>query len=181
MRGDYFEFRPSFKLFIAGNHKPSLRSVDQAIRRRFHLVPFAVTIPPDQRDHDLGQKLRAEWGGILRWAIEGCVDWLDKGLDPPQAVRKATEAYLHAEDAFAEWMDESCEHDPSAWQGSSDLFASWKDWAERAGEFPGNQKRFTQQLEARGFIRVARRTARGFAGLKLRLARNGDTSDGTLD
>jgi putative DNA primase/helicase len=30
MRQDFFEYRPYFKLFIAGNHKPGLRSVDEA-------------------------------------------------------------------------------------------------------------------------------------------------------
>ena len=49
---------------IAGNHKPSLRSVDEAIRRRMHLIPFTVTIPPDERDGQLVEKLKDEWGGI---------------------------------------------------------------------------------------------------------------------
>ena len=59
MRQDFFDFTPQFKLVIAGNHKPGLRSVDEAIRRRFHLVPFTVTIPPDERDLKLGEKLKA--------------------------------------------------------------------------------------------------------------------------
>jgi hypothetical protein len=54
------------KLIIAGNHKPGLRSVNEAIRRRFHLVPFTVTIPPEERDKDLADKLKAEWPGIPR-------------------------------------------------------------------------------------------------------------------
>jgi hypothetical protein len=53
MRQDFFEFRPQFKLIIAGNHKPGLRSVDEATRRRFHLIPFNVTIPPHERDQSL--------------------------------------------------------------------------------------------------------------------------------
>src|SRR6266446_1171067 len=53
MRQDYFEFTPQFKLIIAGNHKPSLRSVDEAMRRRVNVIPFLVTIPPDERDADL--------------------------------------------------------------------------------------------------------------------------------
>ncbi len=60
MRQDFFEFRPAFKLVGAGNHKPSLRSVDEAIRRRFHLIPFAVTIPAEERDVELVEKLKAE-------------------------------------------------------------------------------------------------------------------------
>src|SRR5438045_959133 len=53
MRQDFFEYTPQFKLIIAGNHKPGLRSVDEAIRRRFNLIPFIVTIPPDERDETL--------------------------------------------------------------------------------------------------------------------------------
>jgi putative DNA primase/helicase len=86
MRQDFFEYRPQFKLIIAGNHKPSLRSVDEAIRRRFHLIPFAVTIPPEERDSDLADKLKAEWPGILAWMIEGCVEWQAECLRPPAAV-----------------------------------------------------------------------------------------------
>jgi putative DNA primase/helicase len=63
MRQDFFEYVPQFKLVIAGNHKPGLRSVDEAIRRRFNLIPFTVTIPPEKRDRELGQKLKAEWPG----------------------------------------------------------------------------------------------------------------------
>ena len=33
MRQDYFEYQPQFKLLIAGNHKPSLRNVDEAPMR----------------------------------------------------------------------------------------------------------------------------------------------------
>ena len=100
MRQDFFNFTPQFKLLIAGNHKPGLRSVDEAIRRRFHLIPFTVTIPPEERDPDLAEKLKAEWPGILRWMIEGC----RTGAGRPDAARHvldATAAYLDAEDAIA--------------------------------------------------------------------------------
>ena len=113
MRQDFFEYRPAFKLVIAGNHKPSLRSVDEAIRRRFHMIPFAVTIPADERDVELVEKLKAEWPGILAWLIEGCLEWQAEGLRPPQAVLEATDAYLSAEDAIAAWIDDRCERDGS--------------------------------------------------------------------
>lgn len=114
MRQDYFEFAPQFKLVIAGNHKPGLRSVDEAIRRRFHLVPFTVTIPPEERDLNLRDKLKAEWPGILQWLIDGCLSWQQKGLCPPQAVVDATAAYLDAEDALSAWIDECCLRDANA-------------------------------------------------------------------
>jgi putative DNA primase/helicase len=87
MRCDFFEFTPEFKLVIAGNQKPGLRSVDEAIRRRLHLVPFTVTIPAGERDPSLGERLRSECSGILAWAIQGCIAWQTDGLAPPSAVR----------------------------------------------------------------------------------------------
>ena len=65
MRQDFFEFEPQMKLFIFGNHKPGIASVDEAIRRRLHLIPFTVTIPANERDQELPERLKAEWPGIL--------------------------------------------------------------------------------------------------------------------
>jgi putative DNA primase/helicase len=105
MRQDFFEFTPQFKLLIAGNHKPSLRSVDEAMRRRFHLIPFNVTIPPAERDPDLAEKLKAEAPGILAWMIKGCLDWQRERLSPPPIVCEATEAYLASENSVANWIE----------------------------------------------------------------------------
>jgi putative DNA primase/helicase len=166
MRQDFFEYVPAFKLFIVGNHKPSLRSVDEAIRRRFHLIPFSVTIPSADRDPDLGEKLKAEWPGILAWMIEGCLSWQEIGLRPPKAVLEATAAYLESEDAISAWIEEECERDPAAWEASAELFLSWKAWAERAAEHPGTMKRFVQQLEARGLQPQRTWQGRGFTGIR---------------
>jgi putative DNA primase/helicase len=168
MRQDFFEFTPQFKLLIAGNHKPGLRSVDEAIRRRFQLVPFAVTIPPDERDETLTERLKNEWPGILYWMIKGCHDWLETGLAPPEIVKAATAAYLEAEDAVTAWLEEACERDANAWESSSALFASWKTSAEKAGEHPGTMKRLVQNLEARGFVPRRRANGRGFEGVRIK-------------
>lgn len=169
MRQDYFQFDPQFKLVIAGNHKPGLRTVDEAIRRRFHLVPFAVTIPPAERDPDLTTKLQSEWPGILKWMIEGCLEWQRQGLSPPAVVRDATSAYLDAEDALAAWMGEKCDRDPNAEERSQALFSSWKTWAERSGEYFGNSKTFRNKLETCGVLHKLDRRGRAvYVGLRLR-------------
>jgi putative DNA primase/helicase len=108
MRQDFFQFKPKFKLMIAGNHKPSLSSVDEAIRRRLHLIPFNVTIPLEERDKDLLEKLKKEWPGILQWAVKGCLKWQKLGLAQPAAVRAASEAYFKEEDAIANWIEDRC-------------------------------------------------------------------------
>ncbi len=151
MRQDFFEFTPAFKLMIAGNHRPSLRNVDEAIRRRFFLVPFDVTIPEKERDRTLSDRLRDEWPGILEWAIEGCNEWKEDGLAPPERVLAATEEYLASEDAFGTWLQEDVEKQHGAHETSADMYKSWKAWAENAGEFVGTQKRLSQALLERGF------------------------------
>ena len=168
MRQDNFTFIPRFKLVIAGNRKPGLRGVDEAIRRRIHLVPFGVTIPVAERDLALFDKLKAEWPGILAWAIEGCLKWQAIGLNPPAAVRDATAEYLDAEDTINLWLEEHCVREPNAWTPSSVLFASWKAHAERCGEPEGSQRRFVQMLEAKGFESKRTNKGRGVAGIRLR-------------
>ena len=170
MRQDFFEFTPKFKLVIAGNHKPGLRSVDEAIRRRFLLVPFTVTIAPEKRDLVLGEKLKAEWPGILQWMVDGCIAWQERGLAPPKTVTDATAAYLEAEDAVAAWIDDECDRDPNAWERSANLFASWKEWAERSGEYVGSTKQFRERLEARGICHKPQPGTKraGYQGLKLK-------------
>jgi putative DNA primase/helicase len=176
MRQDFFEYIPAFKLVIAGNHKPGLRSVDEAIRRRFLLVPFTRTIPPEERDRDLDAKLRAEWPGILAWMIDGCLAWQQVGLAPPNAVTEATADYLEAQDAIAAWMDDQCVRDANAWEGSADLFASWKAWAERSGEYVGDTRRFRERLEARGIYheRKSHSGLRGYRGIRLQQHTGGE-------
>jgi putative DNA primase/helicase len=171
MRQDFFEFIPQFKLVIAGNHKPGLRGVDEAIRRRMNLVPFIVTIPVEERDEQLSEKLKAEWPAILRWMINGCLEWQGEGLAQPEAVRNATEAYLEAEDNIAMWLQDCAEAGGIfGWLSSAALWRSWKQWADTAGEYPGSQKRLSETLKDRGFAfkRQGGTGRAGFEGIRLK-------------
>jgi len=170
MRQDFFEYTPQFKLVVAGNHKPGLRNVDEAIRRRLHLIPFTVTISESERDPDLGEKLKAEYPGILQWAIEGCLAWLHEGLNPPTSVRDATTDYLAGEDAIGRWFEDHCVTGGQYWTAGGTLFANFQQWCEQTGERPGAQKRFTQSLEARGFRQARTSNARSFTGIALQEA-----------
>jgi len=170
MRQDFFGFFPQFKLFVAGNHKPAIRNIDEAMKRRLHLIPFTITIPPEKRDKNLQQKLLAERDGILAWAVEGCLAWQRLGrLDPPQQVLDATEAYFEGEDALGRWLDERCVLASNAKSLTSDLFADWKQWADAAGEFVGSQKRFSDLLVSRGVEKWRNVIGlRGFRGVGLK-------------
>ena len=170
MRQDFFEFFPQFKLFVAGNHKPAIRNIDEAMKRRLHLIPFTITVPPERRDKHLQQKLLAERDGILAWAVQGCLDWQRHGrLDPPRRVVEATEEYFEAEDALGRWIDERCVREPNAKSLTTELFNDWKQWADSAGEFVGSQRRFSDLLITRGLEKWRNSVGvRGFRGVGLK-------------
>jgi putative DNA primase/helicase len=168
MRGNFFDFKATHKVLIAGNQKPTLRVVDEAIRRRFLLVPFTVQIPEAERDRDLAKKLEGEWPAILRWMIDGCLEWQRGGLRVPQVVRAATEEYLTDQDAMGEWL-EACiisEHD--VFTLTAKLFGSWKNWCDKRGLEAGTETAFADSLKDRGYIKDRRKYGRGFKGVRLR-------------
>jgi putative DNA primase/helicase len=162
MRQDFFEYKPQFKLIIVGNHKPRLRSVEEAMRRRFHLLPFTTTIPASERDIELTEKLRPEWGGILGWMIEGCNAWYAKGLTPPPIVVEATASYFTSEDIFAQWLADCCTKDGSSWSPTKQLFESCRRWCDQNQEVPCTPRKFSEALESKGIPAEAQAGGTGF-------------------
>ncbi len=154
MRQDFFTFKPKFKLVVVGNHKPVLKVVDDAMRRRFNIIPFVLT--PENPDPDLEEKLKAEWPAILRWMIDGCLDWQKHKLQRPAVVQAATNDYFDDQNIFAQWLEEHCDVDKGnrflSCPGSM-LFKSWSSYAKASGEDPGSLKSFSQTLQRDGFIR----------------------------
>jgi putative DNA primase/helicase len=169
MRQDFFEFFPQFKPVIVGNHKPAIRNIDEAMKRRMHMIPFTVTIPPERRDGRLTEKLLAERDGVLAWAVAGCLAWQREGLNPPACVQDATQEYFESEDALGRWLDERCVRTANAKSLTSELFTDWKQWAEASGEFIGSQRRFSDLLITRGLEKWRNSMGvRGFQGVGLK-------------
>jgi putative DNA primase/helicase len=132
-----------------------------------------VTIPPEGRDLELPEKLKAEAPGILQWQIDGCLAWQQTGLQPPAAVTEATKEYLDAQDLVSLWLAECCLLDKQAEESSTTLFASFKTYAEAAGERPGSQRAFSDLLEGKGFRKRRTMNGRLFDGLRVVAAPSG--------
>jgi P4 family phage/plasmid primase-like protien len=150
MRGDFFDYRPQFTLFIAGNHQPAIKTTDEAMRARIVLVPFTVTIPEHERDPMLESKLRQEWPAILRWAVDGAVAWEQGGLRVPASVRDASREYLDMEDHIGEFIDERLRTKPGNTVQSAELYWVFSDWQKNAGITPWSKKAMSQALAERG-------------------------------
>jgi putative DNA primase/helicase len=171
MRGDNFDFYPQFKPWVSGNSKPRLRSVEEAMKRRMNLVPFLVTIPDGERDHELKEKLKAEWPGILAWFVKGCLEWQRIGLRQPTMVVEATEEYFASEDTLQTFLDDCCDIGPTFSESTASVFLRWQQFMEARGERAGSQKALTQRLKSRGFEATREtihgRRSRVIEGLKL--------------
>jgi putative DNA primase/helicase len=165
LHAEFFEFRPAAKIWLATNHKPKITGTDDGIWRRIRLVPFEVTIPEDERDHDLAAKLEAELPGILAWAVEGCLAWQQHGLKPPTAVASATDTYRQEEDLFGDFVEQCCVTGDGCYGYAKDLHAAFV-------EFTGDrisQKAFSGILRERGYdtTRVGHGGSRAWLGIAL--------------
>jgi P4 family phage/plasmid primase-like protien len=153
MRQDFFEFLPSHKIFLAANHQPVIRGTDYAIWRRIHRVPFTVTIAEGDRDPKLPERLRAERAGILRWLVEGCLEWQRDGLGVPEAVRQATNEYRAEQDVLADFIDDCCELTFGASVEAKGLYEAYTRWCDANGEKALSQKVLGPRLTERGLAR----------------------------
>ncbi|HZO65240.1 MAG TPA: phage/plasmid primase, P4 family [Kribbellaceae bacterium] len=151
MREDFWAFDPSHTFVMLTNHKPIVGGTDEGIWRRLRLVPWDVVVPTAERDEDLGDRLALEADAVLAWIVSGYRSWRERGLDEPEPVTKATEAYRAESDAIGRFIDERCLIATGLYVTSGELFASWAQWCAGEGEDPGTGKAFTTALLARGY------------------------------
>jgi putative DNA primase/helicase len=147
--GSFVTFPPTAKLVMVGNHKPQIIGVDVAIWRRVQQIPFEVTIPANQRDPRLPDKLLHEMPGILAWMVIGCIAWQQQGLTPPAAVMAATNVYKAESDLLGEWLTECCNQNPFAVAPVRDLYPAYRNWVMRNGHQPWSSTRWGRLMAAR--------------------------------
>ena len=147
--GNPFEYVPSFKLLIAGNHKPVILGDDLGIWRRIHLIPFTVTIDAASRDPRLLEKLRGELPGILNWALEGCRLFQAGGLNPPAAIVDAVTEYREEMDVFGSWLGECCNVREELYTTAKHSFGCFNIWLQTNGFRPWNRTSFGRKVQER--------------------------------
>lgn len=156
-----FEFVPTHKIWLSGNHKPVITDTTFSIWRRVKLIPFTVTIPESECDPDLPLKLEKEMPGILAWAVQGCLDWQKYRLGDSTEVKQATEAYRAEQDLLAEFIEDCCILKPSGVVAKADLYQSYKDWCDASKQTPISQRSFRGKIVERGIEET-----RGTAGVR---------------
>ncbi|MFD4833734.1 phage/plasmid primase, P4 family [Streptomyces uncialis] len=172
LRREFFEFKPSFLLLLATNHKPKFKSQDEGLWRRVKLLPFKRTFEPHERDYELDEKLRREAEGIAAWAVRGAVEWYRAGLQDPQVIAGASREYRETSDQLAGFfpgvLERGSEDDV---MNGTEAFNTYLDWCEEEN-LPARERwtrrAFYDAMEERGLYR--KKTAKGIALVGLRLA-----------
>ena len=151
LRREFFDFKPEFKLWLRGNHKPEIHGTDEGIWRRMRLIPFVVTIPAAERDPDLATRLLDELPGILAWAVRGCLEWHKSGLVVPDVVTDAVREYRSEMDVIGQFIEDRCIVREHAQVTAKALYAAYRHWADKNGEDAVTQTKFGNALTERGF------------------------------
>jgi putative DNA primase/helicase len=168
---EFFKFRPQFKLWLYGNHKPTIRGTDEGIWRRIKLIPFTVTIPEEERDKKLTEKLREELTGILAWAVEGCLEWRRNGLWDPLEVRQATQDYRAEMDNVAGFLSERCTNELDQFNGCGEyggpLYDAYFQWCKTIGEHPCSLRAFGDTMLKKGYTKRRSNKGQYYQGIRL--------------
>jgi putative DNA primase/helicase len=146
-----FEFYPQYTLFMASNYPPVIQDSSTAMKRRFRLIPFNVSIADDKRDTKLGEKLRGEFEGILSWAVEGYYLYRSEGLKPPHEIVEKSTQILDETDVIKCFINSCCILDSPAKETVAALYTAYTSWCAESGESPVTKKTFSQRMDLHGF------------------------------
>lgn len=169
--GEFFDFVPTFKIFMATNHKPMIRGTDFGIWRRIKLIPFTVTIPKEKQDRMLEEKLRSERPGILNWLMEGCRKWREEGLKAPEEIAAATEEYRGEMDVLGNFLRECCVMSPGVSIRARELFRAYQEWCDENNERACSERFLGLRLKELGLERIRSAEARYWTGITMKAKR----------
>jgi putative DNA primase/helicase len=167
--GSYTTFKIVGKIFVATNNLPKVNGRDHGIFRRFQIVPFNRTFQSHEQDKALPDKLEAELSGILNWALRGCLNWQEQGLNPPQIVKDQLDHYQQDMDTVAKFVDAQLVLDPASKIQSSELYQEYRSWCQRMGYSQQDDKQFkASMLRIEGIREGRTKVGRHFAGVHYR-------------
>ena len=164
MRTDNFEFLPTHKIFMSGNHLPRINGTDHAIWRRLALLPFEVTFALDPTLED---RLLVETPGILAWAFRGCLEWQRDGLQIPERVVTSTQCYRDSQDHVGRFLADMCNVCEGCYVTTAVLRDAYESWCDEQGEKAWSATAVGRELSNRGYESKRTNKARIWAGIGL--------------
>ena len=169
LHNEFFDFWPTFKIWVRGNHKPVITDDSNGAWRRIRLIPFENNIAEEDVDSELENKLLSEKNGILAWMVRGTQKWKSEGLVSSNRIKAASNQYRNDCDILGDFIEDNCTMTPSAKVSQSILWRAWQFWAHENGYHHGSKKTFTRRLKDRGINNDGYHNgARAYAGVDLK-------------
>jgi putative DNA primase/helicase len=151
---EWFTYQPSAKYWLAFNNKPQIVDDSQGLWRRVRMIPFEHRFSAQEADPKLPDALKAEAPGILAWLVRGSLKWQAEGLEAPDHVKAATNAYREESDPLADYLAERCAPDSKAQVSARTLYLDYREWAQANGEGnPLSRLAFSRCLQSHGITR----------------------------
>ena len=126
--GDYLQFENSAKFLYGSNHVVLLPNKDAAFYDRLVVIPFARTVPSDERDFRLEEKLNAERDAIIVQALAAYrrlvkSNYRFAGDFPINAVTE--DGGESTADKVSQFLREDCEIALGVWTPTGTLYAAF--------------------------------------------------------
>lgn len=173
------EFTPTFKLWIAGNHKPKIQNFDHGIKRRIFIIPFEYRFTESEirPQYEVLNDFKQERSGILSWALEGGRRWFKKQhLTVPQLVLDTTREYFLENNLIEQFLAEKCLARNNSVvetiqlvEEAKNLYAAYLEFTNNLNEDRLGRNQFYSRLEELGYKRSMSTSQQLiFRGLKLK-------------
>lgn len=181
--GHPFVYTPQCTIWLYGNHRLRVKGGDEALWRRMRCIPFLESFPlgDPRRDEGLQRHLiENELPGILRWAVDACCEWREKGLMTPALVTETVQEYREDNDPLGSFIDEKLVFSAGGKVKHGEVYQAYRNWAADEGiSFVMTKASLTRKLKERLKGRVGegllgKERMRGFLGLSVR---GSDTPD----
>lgn len=163
---------PVTKFYIETNFLPHINFDDDAAFNRFFIVPFLKTIELKECDPKIKEFLLKDENAqmaIFAWLVQGCYDWQDYGLMPPDSVNAARRDYQQSMNPLTAFIASECIEEKDAKERTVDLHERFKMVAsvEERRNVP-NITSFGDYLTKLGFKKEHTRNGNVRLGIRLR-------------
>jgi putative DNA primase/helicase len=147
-----FTLRPYATCWFGTNHMPIMRDHSSATVRRAIVLKFNRTIPPNQRDTGLLQRLIAEAPGILNLILAAYAKASSRGFTMPSSAAAAIDEWHRDADPVAAFVSDQCTRDHKGHESVSAVYIRYQQWHDDNGSGPLlSQKAFRAHMTRLGF------------------------------
>lgn len=152
--GQPFILKQYAKLIFNCNELPKDVEHTNAYFRRFLIIPFDVTIPPNEQDKTLHTKIiESELSGVFNWVLEGLNRLLEqKSFSNCNAAKNAVEKYKIESDSIQMFLSEY-EYKVSLnnTMPLKELFSEYRNYCIEGGFKPCSVRTFADRLRNSGY------------------------------